>query len=651
MKRTAREIEESARGITRRGLFLGGTMLATATVLGLRMRYMQIEQADEFRLLAEENRINIRLIPPARGQIFDRNGVLLAGNEQNYRIVMVREDARDVPVAIEKLRELVSLDDEELARAMREMERRSPFVPVTIADRVSWDALSAVAVNAPALPGINPEVGLSRVYPLGPDMAHVVGYVGPVSDADLERLQDPDPLLQIPRFQIGKLGVEARMEDRLRGTAGTKRIEVNARGRVMRELDRQEGEPGADIQLTVDQMLQNFCLARMGDESAATVVMDVVTGDVLAISSAPSYDPNLFVRGISVADYKALTDDDHRPLADKTVQGAYPPGSTFKMVTALAALEAGVLKPEEIIRCNGFVEVSGRRFHCWSRGGHGRVDLVRSLRESCDVYYYEVAQKVGIEGIAAMARRLGLGQRFDIPMSAISEGLVPSRDWKKQRYDQDWLIGDSLNSAIGQGYVLTTPLQLAVMTARVATGRAVVPRLVKSVNGVDEPEPVFASLGLSPENLKLVQDGMYAVSNDQKGTAYRTRIVEPEMRMAGKTGTSQVRIITAEERARGVTRNEELPWERRDHALFVCFAPAEAPRYAVSVVVEHGSGGSTAAAPIARDVMLQALYNGLPPLSAYPSDQRGRIRTMQEELPLRDPADVPRTPSRLPSRA
>lgn len=636
MRRSARDTEESARRITRRGLLLGGTMLATMAVLGLRMRQMQVEEADQFRLLAEENRINIRLLPPARGQIYDRNGALIAGNEQNYRIVMVREDARDVPAVLARLKELVALDDDELDRALKEMERRSPFVPVTIADRISWDALSAVAVNAPALPGVTPEVGLSRAYPLGPDLAHVLGYVGPVSDYDLERLEDPDPLLQIPRFQIGKIGVEARMEQVLRGKAGSRRIEVNAAGRVMRELDRQEGEPGADLQLTIDARLQNFALARLGEESAAAIVIDVATGDLLTITSAPAFDPNLFVRGISVADYKALTDDDHRPLADKTVQGAYPPGSTFKMVAALAALEAGLIDPEETVSCAGFREVSGRRFHCWSRGGHGRVNLRKSLVESCDVFYYEMAQRVGIEGIAAMARRLGLGERFDIPMSAVAEGLVPSRQWKRERRGEEWLIGDSLNAAIGQGYVLATPLQLAVMAARIASGRVVVPRLVKSVGGIEAPVPDFPGLGIAEANLLLVREAMLGVLADRRGTANSSRVVAEGMEFAGKTGTSQVRNITAAERAAGVSRNEDLPWNRRDHALFVGFLPAGAPRYAVSVVVEHGGGGSTAAAPIARDIALQAAYSGLPPLTAYPESQRPRIRTMQEELPLRD---------------
>jgi len=637
VRRTARDIEESVRTIRRRSFLIGTTIVATMGVLGLRMRHMQGEMAEEFRLLADENRINIRLLPPPRGRIFDRTGALIAGNEQNYRIVIVREDARDAPAVLARLREIIELGDDELQRALDEVNRRSPFVPVTVSDRVSWEEVSVVAVNAPILPGVTPEVGLSRIYPLGADFAHVLGYVGPVSDHDLSKIEDPDPLLQIPRYQIGKLGVEGRLEPELRGRAGIRRIEVNAAGRVMREIDREEGIPGADIQLTVDHRLQNFVLARLGDESAAAVVLDVTNGDILAISSAPAFDPNLFVRGISVADYRTLTEDDHRPLADKTVQGAYPPGSTFKMTVALAALEAGLIDPDEIVHCTGFREVSGRRFHCWSRGGHGRVNLRRSLTESCDIYYYELAQRVGIEGIEAMARRLGLGERFALPLPAVSDGLVPSRDWKRRRFETEWLIGDSLNSAIGQGYVLTTPLQLAVMTARIATGKAILPRLIKSTDMVETPDLVFDDLGLKSSSLDSIHDGMFNVVNGDRGTARGSRIETEEMQMAGKTGTSQVRDISEAERTAGVFRNEDLPWERRDHALFVAFAPYEAPRYAVSVVVEHGGGGSTAAAPIARDIMLQALYEGLPPLTAYPASQRNRIRTMQEELPLRDP--------------
>ncbi|MCU0899660.1 MAG: penicillin-binding protein 2 [Cypionkella sp.] len=636
MRRSPKETEESARVTHRRALLLGGAMTAMFAVLGARMRYLSVDQADQFKLLAEENRISIRLIPPARGLIHDRNGKLLAGNEQNYRVVITREDAGDVDEVLAKLAHVIPLSAEDLDRTAKEMMRTSPFAPITVADRLTWDDLSKVALNAPSLPGVSPEVGLSRIYPRDTDFAHVLGYVGPVSERDLEGIESPDPLLRIPKFQIGKIGVERWLEDHLRGRAGTRRIEVNAVGRVMRELEREEGDPGADVRLTIDADVQNFVQARLGDESAAAVVMDVTNGDIIAIVSSPSFDPNLFVRGISHADYNGLMEDDHRPLANKTVQGVYPPGSTFKMITALAALKEGLITVNTTVRCPGYLEFGGRRFHCWKRAGHGAVNLERSLSESCDVYYYDIAQRVGIEKIAEMGKLFGLGVRHDIPMSAIAEGIMPNRAWKMERHKQDWRIGDTINASIGQGYVLTSPLQLAVMTARIATGRAVVPRLVKSIDGKETPIAEAPSLGIEEEIMRKIRSGMYAVMNDERGTAKSSRIVDEAMVWAGKTGTSQVRNITAAERARGVISNDQLPWNRRDHALFVGYAPYINPRYAVSVVVEHGGGGSTAAAPIARDVILRAMSDGLPPLSAYPSSQRNRIESMLEKLPLRD---------------
>jgi penicillin-binding protein 2 len=637
VRRTPRDIELTTRQLNRRALMLSGGMAAMIAALGIRMRYLQVDQADEFRLLAEENRINIRLIPPERGLIQDRNGKLIAVNEQNYRVVITREAAGDVDLVLRRLAGVIPMTAEELERAIAEVKSISAFVPVTVAERLTWEDFSKVALNAPALPGIVPEVGLSRRYPLDQDFAHVVGYVGPVSDKDLEGLTEPDPLLRIPKFQIGKIGVEKWMEDTLRGQAGTKRIEVNSAGRVMRELDRQEGDPGTDIRLTIDAEVQNFAQARLGEESAAAVVIDVATGDLICCASSPSFDPNLFVRGISHTDYNALMENDHRPLANKTVSGAYPPGSTFKMVTALAALEAGVADADTRVRCPGYIEFGGRRFHCWKRAGHGTVNLERSLSESCDVYYYDIAQKVGIDKIAEMGRKLGLGQRFDIPMSAITEGIMPDKAWKLERHQAEWRIGDTINASIGQGYVLTSPLQLAVMTARLASGRAVVPRLVRMVNDQELPVPEAPSLGLNEEHLAKIRQGMYEVVNGERGTAKSSRVVDPALTMAGKTGTSQVRNITAAEREAGVIANEDLPWNRRDHALFVGYAPFDAPRYAIAVVVEHGGGGSTAAAPIARDILLRALSDGLPPLDAYPASQRGRIESMLKELPLRDP--------------
>ena len=612
-------------------------MAAFVAVLGARMRYMQVDQADRYRLLAEENRINIRLIPPTRGQIFDRDGVLIAGNEQNYRVVITREDAGDVAAVLGRLSKLIPLSPEDLARTLEEARTLSPFVPITVADRLDWEEFSKVALNAPILPGVTPEVGLSRAYPLDSDFAHVAGYVGPVSEKDLEALDNPDPLLQIPKFQIGKIGVERWIEDDLRGSAGQKRIEVNSAGRVMRELDRIEGVAGKDISLTIDAGIQNFAQVRLGDESASCVVLDITNGDILACASAPSFNPNLFVRGISTRDYTVLTGNDRLPLSNKTVQGAYPPGSTFKMVAALAALEAGVVDGDTAVRCPGFIELGGRRFHCWSRSGHGTVRLDRALMESCDVYFYELAQKVGIDKIAVMGRRFGLGEKFDLPMSAINAGVMPDKAWKSERYQQDWRIGDTINASIGQGYVLTSPLQLAVMTARLASGRVVVPRLLHMIGSDPVPLLPQAPLGLNAGHLAAVQQGMFDVVNGERGTARSSRIVDETLLMAGKTGTSQVRNIAASERVSGVLANDDLPWKMRDHALFLCYGPFAAPRYAVSVVVEHGGGGSLAAAPIARDVLLRCLTGGVPPLSAYPADQRARIETQFKEMPLRDP--------------
>ncbi len=635
MKRTPRDTEASSRSFTRRTLLMTAAMGTMMTALGVRMHTLGVRQAGEFELLAEENRVNIQLLPPARGLILDRNTKVLAGNEQNYRVVMTKEGAGDTELVLNRLSHVIPLTADDLDRVRKDIDRNASFVPITVADRLTWEEFSKVALNAPALPGVTPEVGLSRIYPRNTDFAHVLGYVGPVSEKDLEGLENPDPLLRIPDFQIGKIGVEKWREDDLRGSAGTMRLEVNAVGRVMRELERLDGDPGADLTLTLDADVQNFIQARLGDESAACVVMDVRNGDIIAAVSSPSFDPNLFVRGISYRDYNVLTENDHRPLANKSVQGAYPPGSTFKIVTALAALKDGQIDLGFKTRCVGYIESGDRRFHCWKAGGHGTVDLPKSLAESCDVFYYEVAQKVGIEKIAAMAMELGLGVRHDLPMSAIAEGTIPTKAWKLERFKKDWTIGDTINASIGQGFVLTSPLQLAVMTARVASGNMVVPRLIKAIDGKPvDPDPALP-LDINPEHLRAVRDGLVGVVNGERGTAKASRVVDATMTFAGKTGTSQVRNISVAERATGVVANEDLPWERRDHALFVGYAPADNPRYAVAVVVEHGGGGSAVAAPIARDAILRAMSKGLPPLTAYPESQRGRMESLLNDLVLR----------------
>ncbi|MCB1402865.1 MAG: penicillin-binding protein 2, partial [Rhodobacteraceae bacterium] len=486
-----------------------------------------------------ENRINIRLLPPARGNILDRDGRLLAGNRQNYRIVMVREQAGDPAAVLARLATIIDLPQEARDRVLREMMARSAFVPVVVAEHLSWDDVVRVAANSPVLPGVEPEVGLSRFYPDGPSTAHVVGYVGPVSERDLEKLEDPDPVLQIPRFQIGKTGVEERLEPLLRGHAGNQRIEVSAAGRVMRELGRTEGQSGRDVNLTIDAELQIYAMQRMEGQSAAAVVIDVQNGDIVALASAPGFDPSSFVFGIRSGEWNALLNDEYRPLSNKTVAGTYPPGSTFKMCVALAALETGAARPGDTVFCGGSTSLGKRRFHCWKHGGHGTVDMRRSLSQSCDVFYYEMARRVGPDAISAMAHKLGLGIAHDLPMPAVAAGNMPDAEWKKIHRSEKWTTGDSFNYGIGQGFTLASPLQLAVYAARIAGGRSIAPRLVRAVGGEPVEIPAAEPLAIAPKHLEVVRGGMFAVSNE--GTAYRSRFVDPANLMAGKTGTSQVR--------------------------------------------------------------------------------------------------------------
>ena len=632
MKYNPNEVLKSVNRLSRRALLLGGIQIGIIAGLAARMRFLQVQEAEKYHLLAEENRINVRLLSPSRGIMFDRDGRALAENAPNYRVIMVREDTDDVETVLSQLQQLIHIDAKDLEKARRELGRRSAFVPVTITENLNWEDFAKVATNAPALPGILTEVGLSRIYPQKENLAHVVGYVGPVSDHYLERTQDPDPLLQIPRFQVGKTGVEAQMERSLRGSAGHQRIEVNALGRVMRELERAEGERGATVKLTIDSKIQNFALARMAGLSASAVVIDCESGDLLAVGSSPSFDPNLFVRGISNDNYNGLRDDIFGPLRAKAVQGTYAPASTFKMMTALAALEDGVLSPDHTIFCPGYFEISNNRFHCWKRQGHGAVNVADSIIQSCDVFFYAIGQKVGIDKISAMARRFGLGEHHDLPLSAVSRGVTPTRGWKQKSFDKSWLLGDTVNASIGQGYVLASPLQLAVMAARLGTGRAVQPRLIQSINDAPMPLGAGAPLDVDPAHLAVVQKAMFGVANTKDGTAFSTRIATQNLRMAGKTGTAQVRRITAGERVTGVIRNEDLPWKKRDHALFVDYAPHDNPKVAVAVVVEHGGGGSSVAAPIARDITLFALTKKMPDLDHYPSGLRAKIRREQKEL-------------------
>jgi penicillin-binding protein 2 len=593
---------DRSKSFTRRALFVGATQTALFGLLAGRLWQLQVDEAPRYTLLAEENRVNQRLTVPPRGRIFDRNGVVLAKNTPSYRVRIIRENTRDLEATLRSLAQLIPLDDRQMAEIIRTARGQRAFVPVLVREGLDWEEVTAVAVHSPHLPGVVLDSTLLRAYPQGEVLAHVLGYVGPANKD--EQAVDPDPLLRLPEFRIGKNGIEQSYDQQLRGRAGRRRVEVNAIGREIRELDRDDGEPGQDVRLSLDMELQQFCYERLSAElSASTVVVDVDTGAVLALASVPSFDPTAFLGRLSHQQWKEWRDSPRTPLVNKCIRGQYPPGSTFKMIVALAALEAGLVTPGYDVFCGGVTALGNARFHCWK--SHGRMALHEAISQSCDVYFYDLARRVGVDGIAAMARRFGLGTPLGLDIPGEQPGLVPTSQWKRETLGEPWQRGETLVVGIGQGFMLATPLQLAIMTARMCNGgRAVEPWFVRNL---DEPLPAVGSIGVSMVNLGHVLQGMQMVVNHQRGTAYRHRLSLPDVQMGGKTGTSQVRRITRAERAAGLHKRKDRPWEHRHHALFVCYAPTDKPRYAISVIVEHGQSGSAAAAPIARDIMLKVL--------------------------------------------
>jgi penicillin-binding protein 2 len=582
---------------SRRALFVAATQAGAGLLLAGRMTYLSIHEREKYTLLAEDNRVSIRIIPPRRGWIVDRNGKPLAINRPDYRLEIIPEQIADLDRTLTGLSQLLRLPTSELDRIRKAIETQPAYLPVEVASNIPWQDFAAINVRLPEYGGVQPVRGFTRYYPDGEATGHLLGYVGaPSREQYIE--SGRDPLYLHPQFKVGKDGIEKMLDEPLRGKSGARRVEVNARGRVIRELSTVRDTPGEIVKLTIDRDLQAYAARRIGPESGSVVVIDVWTGDLLTLVSMPSFDPNAFSDGISHTEWNALLANDHNPLINKTVQGLYPPGSTFKPVSALAFLKAGI-KPEDSVFCSGRYMLGNHAFHCWKRGGHGQVNMARGIYQSCDTYFYHFSRQVGIDRIAEMARRFGFGQEFEgLSVPIQREGIIPDQEWKRRRYHKDWMPGETLNASIGQGYTIASPLQLAVMAARIAGGRKIGPKLV-----ADRPHAVPAHLDIPEENLAFVRQAMSDVVNAPVGTAGRTRLPIPDVQMAAKTGTAQVRRITAAERAHGVISNDQLPWKFRDHALFVAFAPVTAPRYAIAVVVEHGGGGGAVAGPIARDVM------------------------------------------------
>ena len=600
MRGVKREEEQRRAVFTRRALLLGGMQLGAFGFLGYRLHKLQVEQGARFATLAEENRLSARLLSPPRGRILDRNGQVVAGNRLNWRVLLVAEQTQDIAASLETFSRIVPLTDNERARVERELRRRRRFVPTIVREFLTWEEMARIEVNAPDLPGILIDVGTTRLYPEGEHLAHMVGYVAPPAERDM----DGDPLLQLPGVRVGRSGIEQHHDLLLRGRAGAVQLEVNAVGRVIRELDRREGVAGQDIEISIDAELQKTLRGKI-EEGTSVVVLDARNGEVLAMASQPSFDPNIFNSGVSGAQWRQWTANRATPLINKATNGLYAPGSTFKMVVALAALEARVTTPGERVSCPGHLDFGDTRFHCWNRSGHGGLDMRSAIKLSCDVYFYEMARRVGINRIAAMGRRFGMGVDLEVELPGTRRGLMPTREWREAQ-GRPWNIGDTLVHGIGQGFYQLTPLSLATMAARLASGRALQPHLTRSIGGRAvrggraEDWPL---LGIPDRDLRLIRESMWAVVNEAGGTAASARLPAGYGQIAGKTGTTQVRRVSREQRERGYNVNA-VPREWRPHALFVAYAPYDNPQYAVSVVVEHGTSGSGAAAPLAKDIMV-----------------------------------------------
>lgn len=587
---------DKQRVFSRRALIFGGVQLAAFSALAGRLYYLQFINAEKYATLSENNRIKLQLVAPARGNILDRNGEVMANSEINYRLFIDYSTltTQSLKTTLENLQKLLVLPEKKI-KQLEKVRISTAAMPDMLKEHLTWDEVSLVELNMMDLAGAMIDIGQIRHYPLLDEAAHLIGYMGAVAKDDLS--EDDPPLMRLPDFKIGKNGVEEMLEERLRGTAGIRQLEVNVHGMPVREVGKTESVAGENIRLTIDNRLQTYASNLVKDESAAVVVIEIATGNVICLASVPAFDPNVFSTGISTDYWKELSNDKKSPLLNKAITGQYPPGSTFKMMVGTAALEAGIITASTAFFCPGHFYLGEHKFNCWKEGGHGTVHYHEAIEQSCDTFFYTTAQKLGSEKIIAMAQRFGFGETHDIGLTGEKGGNIPTPAWKEKRFKQRWSGGDTINFSIGQGYTLATPLQLAVMTARLIGGKKVEPRLFVP-EGEENPE--FEAMGISENSMKVNLEAMSAVCNSKQGTAYGKRINDPRFLMGGKTGTSQVRKILQ----RGQNQNK-LPWEARHHALFVGFAPIDNPKYACCVTVEHGGGGAATAAPVARDVLLR----------------------------------------------
>jgi len=601
---------------SRRMLVLGGAQAAVGGLLIGRLGWLAIAENEKYQLLSESNRVQLIPVPPRRGWIIDRYGKPIAINKASFRVDLIPQQmdkARDI---VPQVAQLLDLDSDDVDRIRRDLGQSRGFQPVSVADNVPYEQYAAITVRLPDLPGVAASQGFTRFYPGGPTVGQLVGYVGAASAEEYEK-EGKNPLLLVPGVKIGKEGLEKTLEPILRGQPGGQRVEVTARGKIVKELEPKPDISGGTVQLTIDSDLHQYAARRIGDQSASVVVIDVTTGDILAMPSMPSFDPNEFSDGISQAEWKMMSQDDHLPLVDKTLESLYPSGSTIKPSMALALLNAGVDR-KQIVVCNGAFQLGNHTFHCDRR--HGPLDMDGAVVHSCDVYFYTMCLRVGADKLAPMVRSMGFGEKFDLPFETQRYGTIPDPEWMMRKYHRQWQGYDTVNMSIGQGMVLINPLQLAVMATRLATGKRVLPRLIKSKPIAPQPE-----LAVGQDHLDFIRKAMWGVVDH--GTAAAAKFPINGIQMAGKTGTAQTHNLSAGERGNYTAAN----WKLRDHSLFMAFLPFDNPRYACGTIVEHGGFGAAVAAPLVRDT-LTFLYDKQLAMNALNTFEQSLGGTLDERI-------------------
>ncbi len=586
--------------INRRMFITGSLKFFIMVGIISRLFFLQVKENKKYLTLSDKNRIREWKLAPVRGEFHDYFGNVIAGNFEAYQLHVIPEQVENFKYVIYRLKDLLELSDTEFKKVLKKKKEIKPWETLIVSNNLNWDKFSKINNHLYDLNGVKPVISISRNYPFDENFTHIIGYVSQANEQDIENTE----LIKknfVPGLKVGKIGLEKSFEEKLIGTNDIERYEVNAYGRRISQLEFQKGKKGQTLKLTVDTEIQKLANELLKDKAGSICVMDIFTGEVIAMHSSPSFDPNLFVFGISQDNWQIIRNDPMKPLLNKTLQGRYSPGSTLKPIVALSALENGIINTSFTVRCSGKTEMYDQTYHCWKKEGHGYVSLRNAMKMSCDTYFYEIARKLGVDKLSETAKKFGLGKKvFDNLFEIEKDGLIPNTQWKKNTLGKGWLLGETIITGIGQGYIQTTPIQLCLMTAQIANGGyKIYPKIVVDDKDRVKPSDYYTPLYKNPKNIRIIQDAMFGSTNEVMGTSYRSRIDNPKYQFAGKTGTAQVKKITERERELDL-KTSEIPYEQRDHALYIAYGPYVNPRYALSIVVEHGGNGSTTAAPMAK---------------------------------------------------